>query len=108
MHDILVTPLFFVDRPPLGERKKGSLAAARGALRAPHSDSTATNAHRPFKSSAPPSDVMRAADLLEREKQLTEELRFASDASYRRRVEIEEELAEISRELKRLGFPPSS
>jgi hypothetical protein len=51
---------------------------------------------------------MRAADLLEREKQLTEELRFASDASYRRRVEIEEQLAEISRELKRLGLPPSS
>src|SRR5262245_11721713 len=54
---------------------------------------------------APPSDVMRVADLLEREKQLTEELRFASDASYRRRVEIEEELVEISRELTRLRFP---
>jgi len=51
---------------------------------------------------------MRVADLLEREKQLTEELRFASDASYRRRVEIEEELAEISRELTRLGFSPST
>lgn len=57
---------------------------------------------------APPSDVMRVADLLEREKQLTEELRFASDASYRRRVEIEEELAEISRQLTRLGFSPST
>jgi hypothetical protein len=53
---------------------------------------------------APPSDVMRVADLLEREKQLTEELGFASDASYRRRVDIEEKLAEISRELTRLGF----
>jgi hypothetical protein len=51
---------------------------------------------------------MRVADLLEREKQLTEELRFASGASYRRRVEIEEELAEISRELTRLGSPPST
>jgi hypothetical protein len=57
------------------------------------SDSTATKAHRPFKSLSPPSDVVPAADLLEREKQLTEELRFASNASYRRRVEIEEELA---------------
>jgi hypothetical protein len=56
---------------------------------------------------APPSDVIRSADLLEREKQLTEELRFASDASYRRRVEIEEEPAEIGRELKCLGVPPS-
>jgi len=45
---------------------------------------------------------MRAADLREREKHLTEELRRANDASYRRRVEIEEELAEISRELTRL------
>jgi hypothetical protein len=51
---------------------------------------------------------MRAADLVEREKRLTEELRFASDASYRRRTQIEEELAAISRELKELGFPPSA
>jgi len=50
---------------------------------------------------------MRVADLLEREKQLAEELRFAGDASYRRRAEIEEELAEIGRELARLGFPRS-
>jgi hypothetical protein len=50
---------------------------------------------------------MRAADLLERKELLTEELRFASNASYRRRVEIEEELSEIRRELARLGFASS-
>jgi hypothetical protein len=48
---------------------------------------------------------MRAADLLEREE--TEELRFVSGVSDRRRAEIDEEVSEIRRELERFGFPRS-
>ena len=65
------------------------------------------NPHRTHKSFAPPSDVMRAAALLERAELLTDQVRFASESSYRRQHQIEEELSEIRRELKRLGFPPS-
>ena len=64
-----------------------------------HSDATQ-------ESFEPRSDATRAANLHDREKQLTEQLRLASDASYRRRVEIEEELSEIRRQLERLGLPP--
>ncbi len=59
---------------------------------------------RTLKSFAPPSDAVRVAGLLEREDLLTEQIRLGSDASYRRRLEIEEELSEIRRELKDLGF----
>jgi hypothetical protein len=62
---------------------------------------------RTQKSFQPPADAMTAAELQKREEQLTEELRFASDAQYRKRVDIEEELSEIRRKLERLGFPPS-
>jgi len=65
------------------------------------------NPDRTKKSFEPPADAMTAAELQEREEQLTEELRFAGDASYRKRVEIEGELWEIRRKLERLGFPPS-
>ena len=58
------------------------------------------------KSFAAPSDAVRAAALVEREKLLTEQIRIVSHASYRKRLEIEEELSEIRRELKSLGFPP--
>jgi hypothetical protein len=66
------------------------------------------NPNRTLKSFAPQSDLMRAAALLEREELLNEEVRFAGDASYRRRLEIETELSEIRRELERLGFQSSS
>ena len=62
------------------------------------------NPNRTVRSFAPPSDLMRAAALLEREELLNEEVRFASGASYRRRLEIEAEVSEIRRELERLGF----
>jgi len=53
---------------------------------------------------SPPSDAARAAALLKGEQLLTEQMRHLFGASYRRRCEIEEELAEISRMLERLGF----
>ena len=45
-----------------------------------------------------------AAALLECEELLSEEARHVTGASYRRRVEIEEELAEVRRLLEQLGF----
>jgi hypothetical protein len=51
---------------------------------------------------------MRAAALIEREELLTEQVRLPSDAEYRGRVEVEEELSEVRRELERLGFPPAT
>jgi hypothetical protein len=65
------------------------------------------NPNLALKSFAPPSDLMRAAALLEREELLNEEVRFASDSSYRRRLEIEAELSDIRREITRLGFAAS-
>jgi hypothetical protein len=53
---------------------------------------------------SPPSDAARAAALLEREALLIDEARHLTGASYRRRCEIEEELAEIRRLLAALGF----
>src|SRR5437870_164392 len=50
------------------------------------------------------SEATRAAALLEREELLTSEARHLTEASYRRRAEIEEELAEIRRLLERLGL----
>jgi hypothetical protein len=50
----------------------------------------------------PPSGKQQAADLLEHEEQLKAEVRHLDPASYRRRCEIEEELAEINRRLQRL------
>ena len=50
------------------------------------------------------SEATRAAALLEREELLTAEARHLPGASYRRRAEIEEELAEIHRRLEALGF----
>ena len=56
------------------------------------------------RSFVPPLDAMRAAALIEREEMLIDEIRFVSEASYRRRQEIEVELSGIRRELERLGF----
>jgi hypothetical protein len=50
------------------------------------------------------ADTRRAAALLEREELLLEQARHLDEASYRRRMEIEEELAEIRRLLKTLGL----
>src|SRR5262249_11292409 len=50
------------------------------------------------------SEATRAAALFEREELLTEEVRHLTAASYRRRVEIEEELTEIRRLLEVLGL----
>jgi hypothetical protein len=50
------------------------------------------------------SEATRAAALLEREELLTSEARHLTEASYRRRAEIEEELAEVRRLLERLGL----
>jgi hypothetical protein len=55
---------------------------------------------------APETDVLRAATLLNREELLMEQCRPGS-ASYRRQLEIEEELSEIRRDLARLGFASS-
>jgi hypothetical protein len=51
---------------------------------------------------APPSNTVRAA-LFERERLLTEKLRFMSDSSYRHRLKIELELGDIRRKLERLA-----
>ena len=56
------------------------------------------------KRSSPPPDAAHAAALLEREALLADEARHLTGASYRRRCEIEEELAEIRRLLEGLGF----
>jgi hypothetical protein len=56
------------------------------------------------KKSSPPSDVARAAALLEPEEMLSHQAQHLAGASYRRRCEIEEELAEIRRLLEGLGF----
>ena len=53
---------------------------------------------------SPPSETARASALLEREALLTEEARHLTEASYRRRCEIEEELVEIRRLLEGLGL----
>jgi hypothetical protein len=50
------------------------------------------------------SEATRAAALLEREELLTAEARYLPEASYRRRAEINEELAEIHRLLEALGL----
>jgi hypothetical protein len=52
----------------------------------------------------PPSDAARAAALLEREQLLAEEVRHLAAASYRRRCEIEDELAKIHLLLESLGL----
>ena len=51
---------------------------------------------------APPSNTVRAA-LFERERLLTEKLRFMSEASYRHRLKIELELGDTRRKLERLA-----
>jgi hypothetical protein len=56
-----------------------------------------------LKPSSPPSEAARAA-LLEREELLAEEVRHLDGASYRRRCEIEDELAQIHRLLEGLGL----
>jgi hypothetical protein len=64
-------------------------------------------AFRTRKPFAPPSQTSRAAtllDLLDREELLMEQARSIGEGSYRRRLEIEAELSEIRRDLKRLGF----
>jgi len=48
------------------------------------------------------SDAARAAALMEREELLDEEMQSLGPASYRRRCEVEAELAEIRRSLARL------
>jgi hypothetical protein len=48
-----------------------------------------------------------AASLLELEELLREQLRFLGGASYRLRLQIEDELSEIRRDLERLGSGPS-
>jgi hypothetical protein len=63
--------------------------------------------NRSRRSLPPSSDAFRAAALLEREELLVERARWAGEASYRHRLEIEEELSEIRRELARLGFQVS-
>jgi hypothetical protein len=57
-----------------------------------------------YKSFSLVSEATRAASLLEREELLTAEVRHLPAGSYRRRSEIEEELAEIRRLLEGLGF----
>jgi hypothetical protein len=52
----------------------------------------------------PPSEATRAASLLEREQLLAEEVRHLAASSYRRRCEIEDELAEIHLLLEGLGL----
>jgi hypothetical protein len=52
------------------------------------------------------TDVMRASRLLEREELVVGQLRFANETS--RREALERELLEIRRELRLLGFRPSS
>jgi hypothetical protein len=64
-------------------------------------DRSENTIHRSF---VPPLDAMRAAALIEREEMLIDEIRFVSEASYRRRQEIEVELSDIRRELERLGL----
>jgi hypothetical protein len=61
-------------------------------------------ANRSRRSLPPPSDAFRAAALVEREELLMEHARCANESSYRHRMEIEEELSEIRRDLVRLGF----
>jgi hypothetical protein len=51
-----------------------------------------------------PAETARAAALLEREELLAAEVRHLVGGSYRRRSEIEEELAEIHRLLEALGL----
>jgi hypothetical protein len=51
---------------------------------------------------APPSNTVRAA-LFERERLLTEKLRFMGEASYRHRLKIELELGDTRRKLERLA-----
>jgi hypothetical protein len=45
--------------------------------------------------------------LLDLEELLTEQLSLVGEAAYRRRLEIEAELADVRRQLARLGFTPS-
>jgi hypothetical protein len=51
-----------------------------------------------------PPYAVRGVVLHEREELLTQQLLFVSEASYRRREQIELELCDIRRELERLGF----
>jgi hypothetical protein len=51
-----------------------------------------------------PPYAVRGAVLHEREELLIKQLLFVSDASHRRREQIELELCDIRRELERLGF----
>jgi hypothetical protein len=53
---------------------------------------------------SPPADAARMAALLECEERLIQEARHLIGASYRRRCEIEDELAQIHRLLEGLGF----
>jgi len=53
---------------------------------------------------SPPSETAHATTLREREALLIEKARQLTGTSYRRRSEIEEELADIHRLLKGLGF----
>ena len=45
--------------------------------------------------------------LLDLEELLTEQLSLVGEAAFRRRLEIEAELADVRRQLARLGFTPS-
>ena len=65
----------------------------------PERSSTTVPASQPSQ-----SDAIRAADLIEREEALNDESRLLCEASYRRRLEIDQELCDIRRELERLGF----
>jgi hypothetical protein len=53
------------------------------------------------RSFASPSDAMRAAALIEREEMLVDEFLLVGEASYRRRQDIEVELSDIRRGLRR-------
>jgi hypothetical protein len=64
----------------------------------------ASKVNRSRRSLLLPSDAFRAAALLEREELLMERARWTGEASYRHRLEIEEELSDIRRDLARLGF----
>jgi hypothetical protein len=54
-----------------------------------------------------PRHANTAAILFELEELLTEQLSLVGKEAYRRRIEIEAELADVRRQLARLGFEPS-
>ena len=87
----------------LREKPNDGKLAARGpspgkqlAARGPRPENTIRS------SLTPPSNTVRAA-LFERERLLTEKLRFMSEGSYRHRLKVELELGDTRRKLERLA-----